>query len=129
MTIIMVIHQPRFSIFTLFDTVLLLAKGGRTAYLGPSLQAMEYFTSHGFDAPLHDNPADWLMDVISGDVKSNAENNSSLAEMWKASDFTAKPLSDGATAPVANRAWTFVDDKIVVEGVIEAEWDKIDRDK
>lgn len=39
MTSIMVIHQPRYSLFTLFDDVLLLGKGGQTVYLGPSLRA------------------------------------------------------------------------------------------
>ncbi|CAK0888590.1 unnamed protein product, partial [Prorocentrum cordatum] len=34
MTIIMVIHQPRYSLFKLFDQVLLLGIGGRTVYLG-----------------------------------------------------------------------------------------------
>lgn len=29
----MVIHQPRYDIFTLFDSVLLLGPGGRTVYL------------------------------------------------------------------------------------------------
>ncbi len=29
MNIITVVHQPRYSIFTLFDTVMLLGKGGR----------------------------------------------------------------------------------------------------
>ena len=33
-TIITVIHQPRYSIFTRFDQVLLLGVGGRTVYSG-----------------------------------------------------------------------------------------------
>lgn len=31
-----VIHQPRYSLFTHIDDVLLLGKGGRTAYIGPT---------------------------------------------------------------------------------------------
>ena len=41
-TIITVIHQPRFSIFKMFDSVLLLGLGGRTVYLGPSDHALPY---------------------------------------------------------------------------------------
>ena len=41
-TVVTVIHQPRYEIFTAFDDVLLLGKGGRTVYLGPSDDALEY---------------------------------------------------------------------------------------
>ena len=33
-------HQPRFSIFQMFSDVLLLGKGGRLVYLGPSTLAL-----------------------------------------------------------------------------------------
>ena len=36
------IHQPRYSIFTLFDETLLLAKGGLAVYLGWSSEALPY---------------------------------------------------------------------------------------
>ena len=39
MTVIAVIHQPRFSIFALFDQLLLLGKGGATVYNGSTLYA------------------------------------------------------------------------------------------
>merc|ERR1712157_594121 len=57
MSSIMVIHQPRFSLFTLFDDVLLLGKGGQTVYLGPSLGVKPYFESLGFEMPPDENPA------------------------------------------------------------------------
>ena len=34
LTVVTVIHQPRYEIFTMFHDVLLLGKGGRTVYLG-----------------------------------------------------------------------------------------------
>ena len=43
LTCVAVIHQPRFSIFTSFDDVLLLGRGGRTVYLGESKGALPYF--------------------------------------------------------------------------------------
>ena len=43
MTVVMVVHQPRYSLFTLFDDVLLLGLGGRTVYLGKSEGALPYF--------------------------------------------------------------------------------------
>lgn len=68
MTSIMVVHQPRFSLFELFDDVLLLGQGGRTVYFGPPGAANQYFQKLGFEQPDSENPADWFMDVISGDV-------------------------------------------------------------
>merc|ERR1719254_100952 len=58
MNCIMVIHQPRYSLFTLFDDVLLLGKGGNTVYLGESSGAKDYFEMLGFEMPANENPAD-----------------------------------------------------------------------
>jgi energy-coupling factor transporter ATP-binding protein EcfA2 len=69
MTIIMVIHQPRYSLFTLIDDVLLLGKGGRTVYMGPTVSAKDYFEELGFQMPANENPSDWFMDVISGQLE------------------------------------------------------------
>eukprot|EP00930_Biecheleria_cincta_P028800 TRINITY_DN20069_c0_g1_i1.p1 TRINITY_DN20069_c0_g1~~TRINITY_DN20069_c0_g1_i1.p1 ORF type:complete len:906 (+),score=146.07 TRINITY_DN20069_c0_g1_i1:22-2718(+) len=69
MTIAMVIHQPRYSLFTLIDDVLLLGMGGRTVYTGPTKGAKGYFESQGFVMPDHENPSDWFMDVMSGQLE------------------------------------------------------------
>lgn len=45
-TIIFSIHQPRYSIFKLFDSLTLLALG-KVLYHGPAKQALEYFSSIG----------------------------------------------------------------------------------
>ena len=68
MNIVMVIHQPRYSVFTLFHEVLFLGKQGRAVFLGPAQMAMLYFTSLGFDLPQNENPADFCLDIISGVV-------------------------------------------------------------
>ncbi|CAK9051481.1 Putative white-brown complex homolog protein 30 (Putative non-intrinsic ABC protein 12) (WBC-related protein 1) [Durusdinium trenchii] len=89
MTVVMVVHQPRYSLFTLFDDLLLLGLGGRTVYLGKSEGALPYFglldCKLGFEMPLHENPADWFMDVISGKVR-NEKNPTlqprKLADAW-----------------------------------------------
>jgi ABC-type multidrug transport system ATPase subunit len=46
MTVVTVIHQPRFSIFSMFDTVLLLGVGGRTVFCGPAEYAIGYSHPH-----------------------------------------------------------------------------------
>ena len=67
LTVICVIHQPRFEIFTSFHDCLLLGKGGKVTYLGPTNEALAYFTSCGFPCPAQTNPPDHFMDVISSD--------------------------------------------------------------
>ena len=68
MTIVTVVHQPRYGIFILFDEVLLLGKSGRTVFQGPSTAALPYFNSLGFELPPNENPADFCLDVISGSI-------------------------------------------------------------
>jgi ATP-binding cassette subfamily G (WHITE) protein 2 len=62
-TIIFSIHQPRYSIFKLFDNVLFLS-AGQNIYLGPPTDVLPYFASHGFKCEEHDNPADFVLDVL-----------------------------------------------------------------
>ncbi len=68
-SIIAVIHQPRYSVFSLFDDLLLLGKGGRTIYFGPTRDAFGYFTALGFECPDKENPADWFIDISTGNVQ------------------------------------------------------------
>ncbi|KAF5897265.1 ATP-binding cassette sub-family G member 2-like, partial [Clarias magur] len=65
-TIILSIHQPRYSIYRLFDTLTLLVSG-RQVYHGPAQSALEYFSNIGFTCEPHNNPADFFLDVINGD--------------------------------------------------------------
>ncbi|KAG2453490.1 hypothetical protein HYH02_001711 [Chlamydomonas schloesseri] len=68
MNVMVVIHQPRYSIFEMFDSVLLLGVGGRTVFLGPVNLAEAYFNFLGFRPPPNENRADFYLDVISGAV-------------------------------------------------------------
>ncbi|KAF0880193.1 ABCG2 protein, partial [Crocuta crocuta] len=75
-TIIFSIHQPRYSIFKLFDSLTLLASG-RLMFHGPSQEALGYFASMvcvlelpsflGYQCEPYNNPADFFLDVINGD--------------------------------------------------------------
>jgi ABC-type multidrug transport system ATPase subunit len=67
-TVVAVIHQPRYSIFQMFDKVLLLAPGGKTVFLGSPQDAMRYFIAIGYVFPERSNAADFLLDIISGSV-------------------------------------------------------------
>ncbi|TNM85846.1 hypothetical protein fugu_008117 [Takifugu bimaculatus] len=65
-TIIMSIHQPRYSIYRLFDTLTLLVSG-KMVYHGPAPNALDYFANIGYLCESHNNPADFFLDVINGD--------------------------------------------------------------
>ena len=71
MTVCAVIHQPRTSVFALFDDLILLGRtsakfGGRTVYCGPTGRAVEYFEGLGYAFPPKENPADVFIDIVSG---------------------------------------------------------------
>jgi ABC-type multidrug transport system ATPase subunit len=63
-----VIHQPRYEIFCMFHDVLLLGKGGKTVYLGPTEQAAEYFESLG------------MMDTIAATITATATATATAAD-------------------------------------------------
>ncbi|KAF1952088.1 hypothetical protein CC80DRAFT_423394 [Byssothecium circinans] len=64
-TTITIIHQPREQIFAGFDNIMLLGNGSMI-YAGSTSSASTYFTSLGFDFPTRENPADIIMDIITG---------------------------------------------------------------
>jgi len=119
MTVVMVVHQPRYSLFTLFHEVLLLGLGGQTVYLGPSTGALPYFKSLGFPIPQHENPADWFMDVISGKVRNEGAPSPSrkqpeLASHWKES------AKQGPERSMGHRHATNPDDKFKFHNAVDS---------
>lgn len=68
--VITVIHQPRSSIFGLFDQLLLLADGN-DIYFGDAANAVGYFDKAGYPCPESFNPADFFLDVLSRDLRSD----------------------------------------------------------
>ena len=87
-TVITVIHQPRWSVFKCFSHCLLLAKGGRAVYLGPTGSIQAYFEACGFELPPGENVADWFVDIVSGQVVRKSLDSDFVAErdlpiIWK----------------------------------------------
>ncbi|KAL1249256.1 hypothetical protein QQF64_020261, partial [Cirrhinus molitorella] len=72
-TIILSIHQPRYSIYRLFDSLTLLV-GGRMVYHGPAQDTLDYFSQNGYTCEPHNNPADFFLDVINGHSTAVALN-------------------------------------------------------
>ncbi|XP_071829124.1 broad substrate specificity ATP-binding cassette transporter ABCG2-like isoform X2 [Apostichopus japonicus] len=82
-TIIFSIHQPRFTIYRLFDKLHLLSLGN-TVFHGPADKALDHFTSIGYICEPHNNPPDFFLDVINGDSTAVSAMNPDL-EMGKPS--------------------------------------------
>lgn len=73
--ICMVVHQPSYALFKMFDDLILLAKGGLIAYLGPAKKVEEYFAGLGITVPERVNPPDHFIDILEGIVKPNSDVN------------------------------------------------------
>ncbi|NP_001004076.2 broad substrate specificity ATP-binding cassette transporter ABCG2 isoform X1 [Rattus norvegicus] len=72
-TIIFSINQPQYSIFRFFDSLTLVASG-KLMFHGPARDALEYFTSAGYQYESHNNPADFFLDVINGGFPDTEED-------------------------------------------------------
>ncbi|XP_075502266.1 putative white-brown complex homolog protein 30 [Primulina tabacum] len=71
-SICMVVHQPSYSLYKMFDDLILLAKGGLTVYHGPVKKVEEYFSSFGITVPDRVNPPDHYIDILEGLVKPSS---------------------------------------------------------
>jgi ATP-binding cassette subfamily G (WHITE) protein 2 (SNQ2) len=83
--VLVTIHQPSASLFAQFDTLLLLAKGGKTVYFGDigdqAATVKEYFGRYGAPCPPSANPAEHMIDVVSGSLSQGRDWN----QVWLAS--------------------------------------------
>ncbi|XP_057422969.1 ABC transporter G family member 7 isoform X2 [Lotus japonicus] len=69
-TVICSIHQPRGSVYSKFDDIVLLTEGS-LVYAGPARdEPLTYFSKFGYHCPDHVNPAEFLADLISIDYSS-----------------------------------------------------------
>ncbi|XP_028052534.1 ABC transporter G family member 28 [Camellia sinensis] len=79
--ICMVVHQPSYSLFKMFDELILLAKGGLTAYHGPVKKVEEYFAGLGINVPDRVNPPDHFIDILEGIVKPSTSSGINYKEL------------------------------------------------
>lgn len=77
--VLVTIHQPSASLFAQFDTLLLLARGGKTVYFGEigdhSTTIKDYFARYGAPCPPSTNPAEHMIDVVSGTLSKGKDWN------------------------------------------------------
>lgn len=70
--VIFTIHQPRSHIFADFDKLLLLARG-KVMYFGPAMGAIDHFSRIGHPMTIPENPADFLVDLVTVDLQMKDE--------------------------------------------------------
>jgi ABC-type multidrug transport system ATPase subunit len=77
--VLVTIHQPSAQLFLQFDSLLLLAKGGKTVYFGDigenATTLKEYFARYGAPCPKDANPAEHMIDVVSGTLSQGKNWN------------------------------------------------------
>lgn len=114
------LHQPRASIWKMFDSFILLGPGGRVCYMGSRQNATQYFAELGYTCPQETNPAEFFIDLVSVDTEDPieaAEDEARIEKLAKAfslrmikskeSDSTWRPplnsvglSSNGAVQPI-----------------------------
>mmetsp|Transcript_39442 Transcript_39442/g.84096 ORF Transcript_39442/g.84096 Transcript_39442/m.84096 type:complete len:665 (+) Transcript_39442:95-2089(+) len=71
-TCLVVIHQPRYEVTTLFDTLVLLTSNpGRMAYFGSTSGALLFWSKCGFPVPEHMNPTDHYLDLLTPNTQQD----------------------------------------------------------
>ncbi|KAL9022357.1 MAG: hypothetical protein Q9185_000472 [Variospora sp. 1 TL-2023] len=77
--VLVTIHQPSALLFKEFDTLLLLARGGKTVYFGDigveASTLKDYFARNGAPCPPGVNPAEHMIDVVSGSASQGKDWN------------------------------------------------------
>ncbi|OJJ78039.1 hypothetical protein ASPBRDRAFT_191300 [Aspergillus brasiliensis CBS 101740] len=89
--ILVTIHQPSALLFSEFDSLLLLARGGNTVYFGDigdhASVVKDYFHRHGAPCPPGKNPAEHIIDVVS-------DRNKDWHNIWLESPEQQKVLTE-----------------------------------
>lgn len=124
-TVVSIIHQPRTEIYHCLDNVLLLSEG-QQMYQGKASDASSYFTKLGFQFRLDFNPADIIMDIITGQGQKYQKcspygHKISLIEEWISNQSNNEPVFKLQDRVVREERETFLQKTIVLRG---ASWPK-----
>lgn len=72
-TVVLTVHQPSMEMVEMFNSVLLLARGGQVVYDGSASNMPRYFAEQGFIAPKNGNPTDFYLDLLLRQLDETAE--------------------------------------------------------
>jgi len=98
--VVATVHQPSAEVFASFDTMLLLCKGGKMAYLGPTGDVKSYFSERGLGTPRSgENVADFALNVTGAGIgQASAEDNArrlaQVNEAFKSSELSRRSMEE-----------------------------------
>ncbi|ETM55036.1 hypothetical protein L914_01701 [Phytophthora nicotianae] len=108
-TVLCTIHQPSTEVFSVFDSLLLLKRGGETVFVGElgknANEMVAYFESIDGVAKLEDNynPATWMLEVIGAGVGNSNADKTDFVKIFQSSkhfQFLQSNLDrEGVTRP------------------------------
>jgi len=97
-TVLVSVHQPRSSIFQLFDELILLSEG-QVAYQGAAGEhAVKYFGSLGLRCPSLFHPGDYFLDIISVDNRSAEQEAKSRKRIQFILDSHTQRMEESAAS-------------------------------
>ncbi|XP_053375995.1 uncharacterized protein LOC123534746 isoform X2 [Mercenaria mercenaria] len=126
-TIIVSVHQPSSQIYHIFDSLLLLASGKAVYFGGAHTEPLEFFEQMGLNCDEMYNPADFYLEVLTGDqakideivcafkqtntplmnklsVKQNIDGNGTLPAI--ASSYSGSLKRSGPTSSIISKRYS-----------------------
>ncbi|TMW67526.1 hypothetical protein Poli38472_011146 [Pythium oligandrum] len=94
-TVVCTIHQPSWEVFSVFDSLLLLKRGGQTVYFGElgtkAVELVEYFEAIPGVTLLEEgyNPATWMLEVIGAGVGNTTNADTDFVAVFDSSEKKA----------------------------------------
>ncbi|RLN91857.1 hypothetical protein BBJ28_00015876, partial [Nothophytophthora sp. Chile5] len=99
-TIVCTIHQPSAVVFKVFDSLLLLKRGGETVFFGEigeqASELINYFEAIEGVAKMQDeyNPATWVLEVIGAGIGKDSSDMTDFADLFQKSEQSRRLETD-----------------------------------
>lgn len=131
-TIVCTIHQPSADVFFLFDSLLLLKRGGETVYFGHlgtnCRDLVDYFEAIPGVAPLSPgyNPATWMLECIGAGVSNSAADAIDFVAHFRRTEHNqlleATLQQDGVATPSSKYAEIVYTSKRAANGATQLQF-------
>ncbi|GMF38595.1 unnamed protein product [Phytophthora fragariaefolia] len=131
-TIVCTIHQPSAVVFSVFDSLLLLKRGGEMVFFGDlgekAANLIGYFESIKGVAKLEKdcNPATWMLEVIGAGVGNDSADNTDFVKLFKSSvqsrQLENEMNQEGGTRPSLSVAALTFDKKRAASNLAQAKF-------